>query len=176
VDPVTVSAIVSRPPEVVYDYLADIANHAEFCDHWLVDWRLTREDSYGRGAGARFKVRQRLNRFPWMDSAIVEALPPRRLVLAGRAGKLGRIKLVTVWSLELAGRDSTRVTFTTEAVPVTPAEKMLEVVWGTRAMTRRRAKRALGRLQAILEEGKERGTRASIAGGARKPATGTPIR
>lgn len=175
-DPVTVSAIVSRPPAVVYDYLADIANHPEFCDHWLVDWRLTREDSYGRGAGARFKVRQRLNRFPWMDQAIVEAEPPRRLVLAGRAGKIGRIKVVSSYTLDPQGRDATRVTFSTESVPVTPAEKMLETLWGTRGMTQRRAKRALQRLQAILEEGQERGRRATIAGGARKPATGAPIR
>jgi uncharacterized protein YndB with AHSA1/START domain len=176
VDPVTVSAIVSRPPEVVFDYLADVANHAEFCDHWLVDWRLTREDSYGRGAGARFKVRQRLNRFPWMDMAFVQADRPRELVATGRSGKLGRVKMVHRWALEPTGGGSTRVTFTTESVPVTPAEKMLEVLWGTRGMTRRRAKRALNRLQSILEDGRERGARATIAGGSRKPATGAPIR
>jgi len=175
VDPVSVSAIVSRPPEVVYDYLADIANHPEFCDHWLVDWHLTREDTYGRGAGARFKVRQRLNRFPWMDANFVEVERPRRILVTGRTGKLGRIKMVSEWRLEPAHR-GTRVTFTTEAVPITPAEKMLEAIWGTRRMTRRRAKRALERLGAILEEGAERGARATIAGGPRKPATDAPIR
>lgn len=175
-DPVTVSVIVSRPPEVVYDYLADIANHPEFLDHWLTGWRMTREDTVGRGAGARFQVRQRFNRFPWMDQAVVEAERPRRIVLAGRAGKIGRIKVVTQWTLDRAGRDDTRVTFTTETVPVTPAEKMLETLWGTKGMTKRRAKRALERLGSILEEGRERGARATIAGGARKPATGTPIR
>jgi uncharacterized protein YndB with AHSA1/START domain len=175
VDPVTVSAIVSRPPEVVYDYLADIANHPEFCDHWLVDWHLTREDSYGRGAGARFAVRQRLNRFPWMDATFVEAVRPRKLLVAGRAGKLGRIKMVSEWALDPTS-GGTRVTFTTEAVPVTPAEKLLEALWGTRRVTKRRAKRALQRLQAILEDGSERGQRASIAGGPRKPATAAPIR
>lgn len=174
-DPVSVSTIVSRPPEVVFDYLVDIANHPEFCDHWLVDWHLTREDSYGRGAGARFKVRQRLNRFPWMDAAFVEVQPPRRILVAGRAGKLGRIKVVSEWVLEPA-HGGTRVSFTTESVPVTPAEKMLDAIWGTRRMTKRRAKRALQRLGAILEEGVERGARATIAGGARKPATGAPIR
>jgi len=175
VDPVTVSAIVSRPPEVVYDYLVDIANHPEFCDHWLVDWHLTREDSYGVGAGARFAVKQRLNRFPWMDQAFIEVERPRLIVATGRTGKIGRVKIVTHWRLEPA-HGGTRVTFQTETAPVTPAEKMLEAVWGTRRMTRRRAKRALQRLQAILEDGAERGARATIAGGPRKPATGAPLR
>jgi uncharacterized protein YndB with AHSA1/START domain len=175
VDPVSVTAVISRPPEVVFDYLADIANHPEFCDHWLVDWRLTREDSYGHGAGARFKLRQRLNRFPWMDATFVEVQRPRQILVASRAGKLGRIKIVSEWTLDPA-HGGTRVRFTTESVPVTPAEKMLEALWGTRRMTRRRAKRALDRLGAILEEGTERGARATIAGGARKPATGAPIR
>ncbi len=174
-DPVSVSAIVSRPPEVVFDYLADIANHPEFCDHWLVDWRLTREDSYGQGAGARFKLRQRLNRFPWMDATFAEVQPPRRILVVGRAGKLGRIKVVSEWTLQPA-HGGTRVSFSTESVPVTPAEKLLETLWGTRGMTKRRAKRALQRLGAILEEDRERGQRATIAGGARKPATGAPLR
>ncbi|HEX6390078.1 MAG TPA: SRPBCC family protein, partial [Solirubrobacteraceae bacterium] len=132
-------------------------------------------DSYGRGAGARFKVRQRLNRFPWRDAAFVDVERPRRILVAGRAGKLGRIKVVSEWTLEPA-HGGTRVSFTTESVPVTPAEKLLDVIWGTRRTTKRRAKRALQRLAAILEEGAERGTRATIAGGARKPATGAPIR
>src|SRR4029077_18538519 len=52
VDPVTVSPVLSPPREQVFDYLADIANHSEFTDHYLVDWHLTRIDSVGLGAGA----------------------------------------------------------------------------------------------------------------------------
>ena len=62
-DPVTVSTTIGRPREEVFEYLADIANHPEFTDHFLVDWHLTREDSYGRGAGARFRVEAPLQRF-----------------------------------------------------------------------------------------------------------------
>jgi hypothetical protein len=68
VDPVTFSITIARPREQVFEYLADIANHAEFTDHYIVDWRLTREDTYGRGAGARYKVKMPLNRFPWGES------------------------------------------------------------------------------------------------------------
>ena len=56
-DPVTVEVTIARPCEEVFDYLADIANHAEFCDHYLVEWHLTREDPYAAGAGARFLSR-----------------------------------------------------------------------------------------------------------------------
>ena len=54
-DPVTSTITIGRPREEVFDYLADIANHPEFTDHYLKEWRLTRVESYGRGAGARFR-------------------------------------------------------------------------------------------------------------------------
>src|SRR5436305_1096509 len=76
-DPVSVSVTIARPREEVFEYLADVANHAEFCDHYLVDWRLTREDSYGRGAGARFRVKVPMNRFPWADVVFAEVERPR---------------------------------------------------------------------------------------------------
>ena len=44
-DPLTVSVTIARPREEVFEYLADIANHAEFTDHFLKDWHLTREDT-----------------------------------------------------------------------------------------------------------------------------------
>ena len=47
-EPVTVSVTVDRPREEVFAYLADIANHPEFTDHYLVDWRMTRVDTVGR--------------------------------------------------------------------------------------------------------------------------------
>ena len=49
-DPVSASITIDRPPEEVFEYLLDMANHQEFSDHYLVDWHLTRADSYGRGA------------------------------------------------------------------------------------------------------------------------------
>ena len=57
--PVTVSTVISVSRERVFDYLQDIANHPEFTDHYLVDWHLTRMNSVGRGAGARFRVKAR---------------------------------------------------------------------------------------------------------------------
>ena len=50
-DPVTAHVLIDRPREEVFDYLADIANHPEFSDHYLKEWRLTRVESFGRGPG-----------------------------------------------------------------------------------------------------------------------------
>ena len=91
-DPVTVSVLIAKPPEVVFDYLADVANHPEFCDHFLKSFRLLDENSYGRGAGARFRVDSGFNRFGWGDFTFVDVEPPRRIVAVGRAGKYNRVK------------------------------------------------------------------------------------
>ena len=72
VDPFTVETTISLPREQVFEYLADVANHAEFSDHYLVDWHLLRENSVGEGAGARFRVKAPLNRFAWGDVTITE--------------------------------------------------------------------------------------------------------
>ena len=71
-DPVTVSVTIDKPREEVFAYLADIANHPEFTDHYRKDWRLTREDSEGRGAGARYKQGGRFDRFGYYDLSLAE--------------------------------------------------------------------------------------------------------
>ena len=85
-DPVSVEITIARPREEVFEYLADIANHAEFNDHFMVDWRLTREDTYGYGAGARFRLKMPFNRFPWGDTTVIEFERPR----AHRRGRARR--------------------------------------------------------------------------------------
>jgi uncharacterized protein YndB with AHSA1/START domain len=175
VDPVTVETTIARPREEVFAYLEDIANHAEFTDHYLVDWRLTREDPVGAGAGARFRLKQPFNRFPWADVTFVEVLRPRRIVEAGRAGKFNRIRTLGVYELEPGAGGTTRVSFTFETQPKLLSDRFLERL-GTRGWVKRRTRRALGRLRDILEQGERRGERATIAGGPRKPATGSPLR
>jgi uncharacterized protein YndB with AHSA1/START domain len=170
VDPLTVSVLVDRPREEVFEYLADVANHAEFNDHFMVDWRLTREDTYGLGAGARYRLEAPLNRFPWGDSTIVELEPPRRIVEAGRTGKFNRIKTLGVYSLEPASGSGTRVTFTFQSQPRMPSDRLLEAL--ARPWLKRKLKKSMRRLQSILEEDRDRGARPTIAGGPRKPATG----
>jgi uncharacterized protein YndB with AHSA1/START domain len=162
VDPVTVTVTVARPREDVFEYLADIANHAEFTDHFLKDFRLTREQSYGRGAGARYRVDMPLNRFPWADSVIVEFDPPYRLVEAGHGGKFNRVPCTTEYRLYEGSGNTTRVELTSETDPPLLTDKFLERL-GARGWFKRQNARALRRLQAILEDGELRGQRATIA-------------
>jgi uncharacterized protein YndB with AHSA1/START domain len=172
VDPLLNEITIARPREVVFEYLADIANHAEFSDHFMVDWHLTREDTYGEGAGARWKAKQPLNRFPWGDSTIVEAERPRRIVGVGRTGKFNRIRTIAVYELEPTAGNGTRVRFTFESEPKLPTDRLLE----RRGWMKRKLRKSMRRLRSILEEDYGRGTRPTIAGGPRKPATGSPFR
>ena len=162
--------VIDRPREEVFAYLSDMANHWEFQDHYLEDFRLTREDSFGVGAGARFRLDLPFNRFGWADVVVSDAEPPRRIVLRGRGGKFNRTRLVTIWLLEPGSPGTTRVTLSTETEPKMPSDRLLEAL-GKGRLKRRQGK-ALRRLRSILEEGEGRGQRATIAaGGARKPAT-----
>jgi uncharacterized protein YndB with AHSA1/START domain len=164
VDPVTASVTIARPREEVFDYLADVANHPEFKDHYLVEWHMTREDSAGRGAGARFREQLPLNRFSWGDLTLAEVEVPYRILERGRGGKFNRVKALGTWSLQEAPGGMTRVEYSYETAPATLADQLMEHVAGRR-WWRRRLGRALRRLQAILEEDRARGRRATIAAG-----------
>jgi uncharacterized protein YndB with AHSA1/START domain len=163
VDPVTLQATIDRPREEVFDYLADVANHAEFCDHYLKDWRLTRIGSSGAGAGARFRIAKRLHRFGWADMTLIDVQRPWRIVAAGRGGKFNRIKTFQTWELDPASGGGTRVEWTFETEPALPTDRLMEA-FGYRRWLRRRSRRALRRLQSILEENRGRGKRATVGG------------
>jgi len=164
VDPVTLEVTIDRPREVVFDYLADVANHPEFTDHYLKDWRLTRMRSSGTGAGARYRVAKRGNRFGWADMNLVEVERPWRIVAVGRGGKYNRIKTFQSWELEPASGGGTRVEWTYETEPALPTDRLLESFGRYRRWSRRRGRRALKRLQSILEEDRGRGARATVGG------------
>jgi uncharacterized protein YndB with AHSA1/START domain len=170
VDPIEASVVVDRPREEVFEYLADVANHSEFSDHYIREVHMTREDTFGVGAGMRFRLPTPLNRFDWADLTITDAEQPRRIVAKGRGGKYNRIRRLSIYELEPAGPSSTRVTLTTETEPRFPSDRLIEALG--RGRVRRGQRRALKRLRSILEEGRERGRRATIAGGGpRKPAS-----
>ncbi|HLM86493.1 MAG TPA: SRPBCC family protein [Solirubrobacteraceae bacterium] len=169
-DPVSVSIVVSAPRERVFDYLQDIANHPEFTDHYLVDWHLTRLDSVGRGAGARFRVKAPGNRFSWADVTFAEVQRPHRIVEVGRTGKTNRIRTLGVYELDPAAGGSTRVRFTFETAPATLSDKLQEALGGRRWLARKN-RRALHRLREILERADGPGSdarasrRVTVAGG-----------
>jgi uncharacterized protein YndB with AHSA1/START domain len=156
--------VVSAPREQVFDYLQDIANHPEFTDHYLVDWHLTRLDSVGAGAGARFRVKAPGNRFSWGDVTFAEVERPHKIVEVGRTGKNNRIRTLGVYELDPAAGGSTRVRFTIETRPATFVDRLQESL-GARTFLRRNNRRALRRLREILERGEGRGRRVTVAAG-----------
>ncbi len=158
------STTISRPREEVFEYLADIANHPEFTDHYLVDWHLTREDTYGKGAGARFRIKAPLRRFAWADLTLADVQPPFRIVEHGRGGKYNRIRMLGTYTLSPGPGNTTKVEYTLETEPVMLSDRLLEAVGG-RGWSRRKAAKAMRRLRTILEEGRLRGQRATVAGG-----------
>ena len=162
-DPITVSATISRPRAEVFEYLADIANHAEFNDHYLVDWHLTRENSYGKGAGARFRIKAPLARFSWGDMTFADIQPPYRIVEHGRSGKFNRVRMLGTYTLTPGPSGTTIVQYTLETEPVLPSDRLMEM-FGGRSWTRRQAAKSLRRLRRILEENRDRGQRATVAG------------
>ena len=162
-DPVELTIHIDRPREEVFDYLADIANHPEFTDHYLKEWRLTRVDSYGPGAGARYRMDAPFQRFGWSDLTFVEVEAPRRIVAVGRGGKFNRIKTFASWSLEPASGGGTRLEFVFETEPALPTDKFVESL-GFRGWFKRKSNKGLRRLRRILEEGEGRGVRATVAG------------
>jgi len=164
VNPLTVSIVVSAPREQVFDYLQDIANHPEFTDHYLVDWHLTRIDSVGQGAGARFRVKAPGSRFSWGDVTFVEVERPHRIVEVGRTGKNNRIRTLGVYDLAPGAANSTRVRFTLQTAPAKLSDRLMEGLGG-RGWLRRKNERAMHRLRAILESGEGRGRRVTVAGG-----------
>ena len=163
-EPFTVSTTIAKPREQVFEYLADIANHAEFSDHYLVDWHLTRVDPYGTGAGARFRIKAPLNRFSWADMTFAELQPPFRIVERGRGGKYNRIRMVGTYTLSPGPGGTTKVQYTLETEPSQLSDKLLETLGG-RSWSRRQAGKAMRRLRSILEEDRGRGKRASVEAG-----------
>ncbi|MDQ6815901.1 MAG: SRPBCC family protein [Actinomycetota bacterium] len=159
----TVSTSVAKPREEVFEYLADISNHPEFSDHYLVDWHLTREDPYGSGAGARFRMKAPLQRFAWADVTMAELQPPFRIVERGRGGKFNRVRMLGTYTLSPAPGGTTKVQYTLETDPVMPSDKLMEALGG-RAWNRRQAAKAMRRLRSILEDDRDRGRKASVAG------------
>jgi uncharacterized protein YndB with AHSA1/START domain len=163
VDPFTVSTTISKPREEVFEYLADIANHAEFTDHYLVDWHLTRIDPYGAGAGARFRIKAPLTRFGWADFTFAEVEPPFKIVERGRGGKYNRIRMLGTYTLTPGPGETTKVEYSLETLPVMLSDKLMDT-FGGRAWSRRKAARAMRRLRSILEDDRGRGRRASVGG------------
>ena len=149
--PLEVSRVVDAPRERVFEYLLDVANHAEFSDHYLSDFRLGRVDSTGLGASASWRMDFPLAR-TWGDAAITEVDPPHLIVLEGRSGRIGRIATRAEYRLVPTDHGMTRVVYRFETRPRTGIDRVKEAL-GMRGWLRRAVRRGLGRMARALEDG-----------------------
>lgn len=163
---------IDAPRERVFATIADLARRPSFTDHFLGGFHLTRIESSGIGAGARFRVASPL-RSVWMDTAIEELEPPHRIVERGRGGRANRIPATTVWELTEGTGSLTRVRVSHWTEPANPLDRALEAVAGNSVSAQRGWREALRRLRDQLESDQAAPAPVAVAGG-NPHATGIP--
>jgi len=170
--PVSAEIEIDAPRERVFATIADLAVRPSFTDHFLADFHLTRLDSTGVGAGARFRVAAPL-RSVWMDTAIAELEGPHRLVERGRGGRTNRIPATTVWELTEGAGLLTKVRLSRWTEPSNPLDRALELVAANSVWEQRGWREALRRLRDQLESDEDALAPLAVAGG-NAHATGIP--
>jgi Polyketide cyclase / dehydrase and lipid transport len=141
VKPVTVSVEVPQSPEEVFDYLAVLANHKAFLDHFLVDWKFS---GPGRGLGAKAEARASAPMSQdWTDFEIVEIEEPSRIVEEG-VGLKGKRRTRGTYRLRGLSGGGTEISFELEWLEAARAESLIPPL--TRAFIRRPNAKALRRL------------------------------
>lgn len=170
--PVSAEIEIDAPRERVFAAIADMARRPSFTDHFLGGFRLTRIESRGLGAGARFRVGTRRRRV-WMDTAIAELEEPQRLVEHGRGGRGNRIPATTAWELTEGSGSLTTVRVSHWTEPSNPLDRALELLAGSAGAERRGWQQALRRLRDQLEGGASPAPPLAVAGG-NAHATGIP--
>ncbi|HET7484183.1 MAG TPA: SRPBCC family protein [Solirubrobacterales bacterium] len=170
--PVSAEVEIDVPRWRAFEAISDLALRPSFTDHFLADFHLTRIESTGAGAGARFRFAV-WPRQVWMDTTIAESDAPHRLLEHGRGGRVNRIPSTTLWELtEGPGSLTTvRVFYWTE--PSNPVDRGLELLSGASIPYERRWREALRRLREQLESGQLDTGRMAVAGG-NPHATGIP--
>jgi hypothetical protein len=169
--PIRAETEIDVPRERVFATIGDLAVRPSFTDHFLSDFHLTRLESTGVGAGARFRAKAPL-RSIWMDTAIVELDEPYLIVEQGQGGRVNRIPTHTVWELKEGpgSLTSVQLSFWTEPGSL---DRGLEVLSAGSVWQERGWREALRRLRDALESDAPGGERIAIAGGNRY-ATGIP--
>lgn len=145
--PVTVSVEVPQPPEEVFEYLAVLANHEAFLDHFLVDWKFS---GPRRGVGAKAEARASAPMSQdWTDFEIVEAEEPALIVEEG-VGLKGKRRTRGTYRLRGLSDGGTEISFELEWLEAARAESLIPAM--TRAFIRRPNAKAMRRLARRLAE------------------------
>jgi hypothetical protein len=160
--PIESRIVISAPRDAIYEFVADVAGRVSWQDHFLKDFRLTRVNPVGVGAGAAFVVDSPL--FPQRaEFQIVKMDPPRMIVERGRIGRWGRTTGWTEWEF-VESHGSTEVTATVWTEPGIRWDGVKEGL-GARPWLKRQMNGSLRRLRAIFEEQTDKPlARATVAG------------
>jgi uncharacterized protein YndB with AHSA1/START domain len=169
--PVSAEIEIDLPRQRVFEAIADLGLRQAFTDHFLADFHLTRIESSGVGAGARFRFAV-WPRQVWMDTTIAVAEEPHRIVEHGRGGRGNRIPSTTLWELTEGPGSLTRVRVSYWTEP-NPIDRGLELLSAASIPYERRWRVALNRLREQLEKGELGSRRVALAGGNRH-TTGIP--
>ncbi len=169
--PISVETEIDVPRERVFETIGDLALRPSFTDHFLTDFHLTRLESSGVGAGARFRAQAPL-RSPWMDTTIVALDQPHQIVERGQGGRVNRIPNHTVWELTEGPGTLTTVRLSHWTEP-SHLDRGLELLSAGSVWQERGWREAMKRLRDGLESGVWEGNRIAVAGGNRY-ATGIP--
>jgi uncharacterized protein YndB with AHSA1/START domain len=164
VGPVNAEIEIDVPRERAFRAVADLALRPAFTDHFLTGFHLTRIESRGVGAGARFRVALAPRRI-WMDTSIVALDAPHKVVERGRGGRANRIPVHTVWELVEVSGSLTRVRVAHWTEPPNPLDRALEALSGAAFRQERAWREALRRLRDVLESDAVAETRLAVAGG-----------
>ncbi len=170
--PVSAEIEIDVPRERVFERIGDLAKRPSFMDHFISDFHLTRIDSRGIGAGARFRFGQPL-RSVWVDTVITQLERPHKIVERGRGGRANRIPTTTVWELLEGGGSLTRVRVAHWTEPSSPLDRALERASGASFWQQRGWTEALRRLRDQLESDETAAAPLAVAGG-NAHATGIP--
>jgi uncharacterized protein YndB with AHSA1/START domain len=170
--PVSAEIEIDVPRARAFEAIADLARRPAFTDHFQTGFHLTRIESTGVGAGARFRVGSRRRRV-WMDTVIEEVDPPHRLVERGRGGRANRIPCTTVWELLEGSGSLTRVRVSHWTEPERHIDRALETLSGAARVEERGWREALRRLRDLLESDAPPPKAVALAG-ANRHTTGIP--
>jgi uncharacterized protein YndB with AHSA1/START domain len=172
VGPVSAQIEVDVPRARAFEALADLALRPAFTDHFVADFHLTRIESVGTGAGARFRFTAGPRDF-WVDTTIVEVEAPHVIREHGRGGRGNRVPSTTMWELTEGPGSLTTVHVSYWTESRNPVDRALELLTGSSLAYERSWRRALQRLRSQLESNEPGPRRVAVAGGNRH-ATGIP--
>jgi uncharacterized protein YndB with AHSA1/START domain len=162
--PVSAEIEIDVSRERAFEAIADLGLRPRFTDHFLTDFHLTRIESTGVGAGARFRVDLAPRRV-WMDTSIVGLSAPHKIVERGRGGRANRIPVHTVWELVAGTGSLTRVRVAHWTEPPSRLDRALEKISGAAIRQEKAWAEALRRLRDLLESGEATEQRLAVAGG-----------